>query len=449
MNISIIGTGYVGLPTGVGLAELGHKVTCIDREESKINRLKSGQITLYEDGLLELFLKNKNNGNISFTTSMQEGISNADVVLIAVGTPEHPVTHEADLRYLYAAATELSVHLKGYTVVANKSTVPVGTADMVESLILKSNKHADIDVVSLPEFLREGFALHDFFQPDRIIAGVNSERVKAVIEKMYEPLLERNPQTKLLFVNRKSSETIKYASNSFLATKIHFINEMADFCEKTGANVYEVALGMGLDHRIGTSFLNPGPGFGGSCFPKDTNALAFMAQQNKVNLSLVNTVIEGNHRRLEQMADRILALLYPIYGSSYPASSLQATIGVLGLAFKAGTDDCRSSPALDIIVHLLKKAPHLRLQVYDPKAMTNVQALMASFNKQIVYCNSALDVCKGADVLTLLTEWPEFKSLDLAQVKNNMQHLAIADFRNMINPEYARDLGFVYQGIGM
>lgn len=302
MKIGIIGTGYVGLPTGVGLAELGNEVICIDREPSKIEALQSGKLTIYEDGLEDLFKKNVASGNIRFTTSMKEGVENADLVIIAVGTPPHPVTKEADMKYIHAAATELAEHLQGYTVIATKSTVPVGTGDDVEGLIRKKNPTADFDVVSLPEFLREGFAVHDFFSPDRVVVGANSEWAKNVLKELYKPF---EGKTKMLFVKRRSSETIKYASNAFLAIKIHYINEMADFCEKAGADVYEVAQGMGLDSRIGNKFLNPGPGYGGSCFPKDTNAMAYMGRTNGVNLSLIEAAIAGNDKRKESMAARV------------------------------------------------------------------------------------------------------------------------------------------------
>lgn len=302
MKIGIIGTGYVGLPTGVGLAELGNEVICIDREPSKIEALQSGKLTIYEDGLEDLFKKNVASGNIRFTTSMKEGVENADLVIIAVGTPPHPVTKEADMKYIHAAATELAEHLQGYTVIATKSTVPVGTGDDVEGLIRKKNPTADFDVVSLPEFLREGFAVHDFFSPDRVVVGANSERAKNVLKELYKPF---EGKTKMLFVKRRSSETIKYASNAFLAIKIHYINEMADFCERAGADVYEVAQGMGLDSRIGNKFLNPGPGYGGSCFPKDTNAMAYMGRTNGVNLSLIEAAIAGNDKRKESMAARV------------------------------------------------------------------------------------------------------------------------------------------------
>ena len=375
MKVGIIGTGYVGLPTGVGLAELGNQVTCIDREPSKIEALQAGKITLYEDGLEELFHKNVKAGRIKFTTSMKEGVSSADLVIIAVGTPPHPVTKEADMKYIHAAATELAEHLQGYTVVA---------------LISKKNPFADFDVVSLPEFLREGFAVHDFFHPDRIVVGANTEKAKAVIKELYKPF---EGKTNMLFVKRRSSETIKYASNAFLAIKIHYINEMANFCEKGGADISEVAQGMGLDTRIGNRFLNPGPGYGGSCFPKDTMAMAYMA--------------------------------------------------VLGLAFKDGTDDCRESPAMDIVGELLLQGADIT--AYDPKAMGTACGLLGN---KISYADDMYACLKDADVLAILTEWNEFKALDLVQAAHLMRHKQIVDCRNLINAEQAAANGFDYQGIG-
>lgn len=355
MKVGIIGTGYVGLPTGVGLAELGNDVICIDREKSKIDALNDGILTIYEDNLEELFHKNVKEGRLKFTTSMQEGIKDAHLVIIAVGTPQHPVTKEADMKYIHAAATELADYLTGYTVIATKSTVPIGTGDDIESLISKKNPNAEFDVLSLPEFLREGFAVYDFFNPDRIIVGTNSQRAKAVIEKLYEPF---KGKSKLLFVNRRSSETIKYASNAFLAIKIHYINEMANFCEKAGADILEVAKGMGLDTRIGNRFLNPGPGYGGSCFPKDTLAMAFMGKQNDIDLTLINAAIKGNEERKNHMCERILNSVKDIKNPK---------IAILGLAFKDGTDDCRESPAVDIVFKLLEQK--VKICAYDPKAM--------------------------------------------------------------------------------
>lgn len=429
MNIAIIGTGYVGLPTGVGLAELGHNVTCIDREESKIQALNNGKITLYEDGLEDLFHKNVKEKRLIFSTSMKEGVENADIVMIAVGTPPHPVTKEADMKYIHAAATELAPYLKTYTVIATKSTVPVGTGDDIESLISKKNPQAEFDVVSLPEFLREGFAVYDFFNPDRIIVGTNNDRARVVIEKMYEKF-----KNKIVFVSRRSSETIKYASNSFLAIKVHFINEMADFCEKTGADILEVAKGMGLDTRIGNRFLNPGPGYGGSCFPKDTLAMSFMARQNEVNLSLVNAAIKGNDDRKEKIALRILEKI---------KDDKNAKIAILGLAFKDGTDDCRESPAIEIILKLLEK--NLNITAYDPKAMDIAKEILKD---KISYAKNMYECVENADILVILTEWKEFKELDLKQAKKLMKGKNILDFRNLLDKNKAIEAGFVYSGVG-
>ncbi|EKR6964930.1 UDP-glucose/GDP-mannose dehydrogenase family protein [Campylobacter coli] len=431
MKIGIIGTGYVGLPTGVGLAELGNDVICIDREKSKIDALNDGILTIYEDNLEELFHENVKEGRLKFTTSMQEGIKDADLVIIAVGTPPHPVTKEADMKYIHAAATELADYLTGYTVIATKSTVPVGTGDDIESLISKKNPNAEFDVLSLPEFLREGFAVYDFFNPDRIIVGTNSQRAKAVIEKLYEPF---QGKSELLFVNRRSSETIKYASNAFLAIKIHYINEMANFCEKAGADILEVAKGMGLDTRIGNRFLNPGPGYGGSCFPKDTLAMAFMGKQNDIDLTLINAAIKGNEERKNHMCERILSSVKDIKNPK---------IAVLGLAFKDGTDDCRESPAVDIVFKLLEQK--VQICAYDPKAMDLAKQILGD---KIDYANSMYEAIKDADVIAILTEWKEFSSLDLKKAYDLVRHKKIIDLRNLIDKNEAINLGFEYQGVG-
>ncbi len=430
MKVAIIGTGYVGLPTGVGLAELGNEVICIDRDPSKIERLNNGILTIFEDGLEELFKKNVAQKRIRFTTSMKEGVSAADIVLIAVGTPPHPITKEADMKYIHAAATELAEYLNGYTVIATKSTVPVGTGDDVETLIRKKNPTADFDVVSLPEFLREGYAIHDFFNPDRIIIGANSERACQLVKQLYTPFADK---TTILCVKRRSSETIKYASNAFLAMKIHYINEMSNFCEKTGADVFEVAQGMGLDSRIGNKFLNPGPGYGGSCFPKDTNAMAYMARQNGVNLSLIEATIKGNEARYGQMAEKILKA----------AKSDSPKVGVLGLAFKNGTDDCRMSPALSIVQELIQR--NAQLTAFDPKAMDNARLILGD---KISYAPDIYEVMKDADVLAILTEWSDFKDIDLSKAAELMKQKVIVDCRNLLNKDQAIEAGFEYQGIG-
>ncbi|EAH9643506.1 UDP-glucose/GDP-mannose dehydrogenase family protein [Campylobacter jejuni] len=431
MKIGIIGTGYVGLPTGVGLAELGNDVICIDREKSKIDTLNNGILTIYEDNLEELFQKNVKEGRLKFTTSMKEGIKDADLVIIAVGTPPHPVTKEADMKYIHATATELADYLTGYTVIATKSTVPVGTGDDIESLISKKNPNAEFDVLSLPEFLREGFAVYDFFNPDRIIVGTNSQRAKAVIEKLYDPF---KGKSELLFVNRRSSETIKYASNAFLAIKIHYINEMANFCEKAGADILEVAKGMGLDTRIGNRFLNPGPGYGGSCFPKDTLAMAFMGKQNDIDLTLINAAIKGNEERKNHMCERILNSVKDIKNPK---------ITVLGLAFKDGTDDCRESPAVDIVFKLLEQK--VQICAYDPKAMDLAKQILGD---KIDYANSMYEAIKDADVIAILTEWKEFSSLDLKKAYDLVRHKKIVDLRNLLDKNEAIKLGFEYQGVG-
>ena len=393
--------------------------------------MKSGKVTIFEDGLEELFLKNIQNNKLKFTASMEEGVRDADVVIIAVGTPPHPVTKEADMKYIYAAAEELAKYVSGYTVVATKSTVPVGTGDEIENIIRKTNSKADFDVVSLPEFLREGFAVHDFFEPDRIVVGTNSQRASEVIKKLYKPFEDK---TDILFVKRKSSETIKYASNAFLAMKIHYINEMADFCEKSGADVFEVAKGMGLDKRIGNRFLNPGPGYGGSCFPKDTNAMAYMGKKYGAQLSLIEATIRGNDLRKTQMALRILNVVKNIKNSK---------IAVWGLAFKNGTDDIRESPAMQIIDQLIKN--NAKLCVYDPKAMDNARKILGN---NVEYASSMFETVKDADVLAILTEWEEFGEADLAELKKLMRTTKIVDLRNMLKHKYPKKEGFDYYCIG-
>lgn len=431
MKVGIIGTGYVGLPTGVGLAELGHDVVCIDAIPEKIEALKAGKITLFEAGLEELFHKNLAAGKIKFTTDMKEGVEDADIVIIAVGTPPHPVTKEADMKYIHAAARQLAPYLTGYTVVANKSTVPVGTGDEVEKMIRDENPHADFDVVSLPEFLREGFAVHDFFNPDRVIVGANTERAKDVVKALYAPFGDK---ANMLFVKRRSSETIKYASNAFLAMKINYINEMANFCEKSGADVFEVAKGMGMDTRIGSKFLNPGPGYGGSCFPKDTNAMAYMARKYGVEMALIETTIRRNDERKIEMAERILSAAEGIAAPK---------IGVLGLAFKGGTDDCRESPAMEIVAALIERGAVVR--AFDPKAMPTAKLLVGD---AIEYASDACDAAKDADVVAILTEWDDFKAIDLKVLKNAVKSAKIVDLRNILNPDEARQAGFDYRGIG-
>lgn len=431
MKVAIIGTGYVGLPTGVGLAELGNKVVCVDKIEDKINRLNRGELTLYEDGLEELFKKNVANGMLRFTTNTQTAVKDADIVMLAVGTPPHPLTKEADLKYIYAAAKELAPFLNGYTVVATKSTVPVGTGDEVENIIRQTNPKADFDVVSLPEFLREGFAIHDFFNPDRIVIGTQNDKAQKIMLELYKPFVGKS---EFLCVKRRSSETIKYASNAFLAMKIHYINEMADFCEKAGADITEVAKGMGLDSRIGKKFLNPGPGYGGSCFPKDTNAMAQMGKKYGAHLTLIETTIAENDARKIKIGQRVIEAI-----NEHP----EGKIAVLGLAFKGGTDDCRESPAIDIIKEMIRYSRNI--MVYDPKALENAKTIL---NNTVHYANSVEEACMNAEVMVILTEWEDFRHLNLTKLKKIMHCPKIIDMRNMLNGEDVKTLGFEYQCVG-
>ena len=431
MKIAIIGTGYVGLPTGVGFAELGNEVVCVDKQAEKVAALKAGVLTIFEAGLEELFQKNVKNQRLQFTLDTKEAVHDADVVLIAVGTPPNPVTKEADLQYIYAAAEEMAAYLNGYTVVATKSTVPVGTGDEIEKIIRGKNPNADFDAVSLPEFLREGFAVHDFFEPDRVVVGADSQRAKAIMAELYKPFVGK---TELMFVKRRSAETIKYASNAFLAMKIHYINEMADFCEKAGADIFEVAKGMGADKRIGNRFLNPGPGYGGSCFPKDTNAMACMGKKYGAPLSLIEAAIRGNDLRKTKMAERILKAVKQI-----PS----AKIAVWGLAFKNGTDDIRESPAMQIVEQMLKN--NADICAYDPKAVTNAKKVL---NDKVKYAQSALEAAKDADVVAVLTEWPEFAEVNLTELKSIMKTPKIVDLRNMLKEKNPQNEGFEYWCIG-
>lgn len=438
MRIGVIGTGYVGLPTGACLAEIGHEVICCDKDRTKIETLRSGRLTLYEEGLEELFQRNLAAGRLRFTDSLADCVEGSRVVIIAVGTPPHPVTREADLKYVYSVASGLAAHIKDYTVVVIKSTVPVGTGDSVAELIADQIPSELFEVVGLPEFLREGFAVRDFFHPDRIVVGTDSPRAAGVIGELYRPLLDRG--VTLLEVSRRSSEIIKYASNAFLALKIHYINEIADLCERTGAEVGEVAKGMGLDSRIGPKFLRPGPGYGGSCLPKDTAALAFVGQRNQVELSLIQAAIEGNQRRRDRLAGRLWSLVEHLK---------RPRLAILGLAFKDGTNDCRESPALDIIARLLEREGcheiGLSLSAWDPQALVSARAILA---EAVDYAASPEEALSGADLAAVLTEWPQFADLDLDRVKALMRRPVIFDARNLLDPERVRAAGFEYHRLG-
>ena len=387
MRVAVIGTGYVGLPTGAGLAKLGHDVTCIDCDRAKVEKLRAGEVTLFEEGLEELLKSGLESGRLSFTDDMAEGVRGVQLVLLAVGTPPNLRTGQADLRYLFGAVREVAPFLPSNVVVAVKSTVPVSTGDEVEALLRRLNPGARAEVISLPEFLREGYAVHDFFHPVRIVVGTESLRARELIRELYAHL----PNVpRFLFVARRSSEAIKYASNAFLAVKIHYINEMADFCEAAGANIHEVAQGMGLDSRIGSAFLRPGPGYGGSCFPKDTKAI-------------------------ENMAQRILKEVEDI-----PSPK----IAVWGLAFKEGTDDCRESPAVEIVQRLTSH--YVDVCVYDPQAMTTARRILGD---TVRYAPDMYSAAQGADVLVILTEWPQFDAADWKRVASGLHSHHILDFR--------------------
>lgn len=434
MNITIIGTGYVGLVTGTCLAETGFHVTCIDHDSKKITGLKKGVIPIYEPGLEELVTRNAAEGRLSFTTSYAQAIGASDIVFIAVGTPPCPKTGEADLRYVDAAAREIAGHLEGYTVVVTKSTVPVRTGARVEQQIRMENPHAIFDVASNPEFLREGSAISDFMQPDRIVVGANSHKARQHMATLYDYFEKKG--VPVLFTGLETAELSKYAANAFLATKIAFINEIADLCECTGANVREIADVMGLDARIGRPFLNAGPGFGGSCFPKDTLALAQIGTRNRTPMHLVETVISSNNARKARMAEKIrLACGGDIGGH---------TLAVLGLTFKADTDDMRDSPSLDVIPVLLEQ--NARLRLYDPEGMDEARKHFSS--KKIHWCNSALDAAEGADALVILTEWAEFGALDLPVFKEKLNTPLLIDLRNLYQRRDVEKAGFRYVCVG-
>jgi len=433
MNISIIGAGYVGLVTGVCLAEFGHRVVCVDKDEQKIAKLRRGEIPIYEPGLEPLVVKNVADGRLVFTDRLDGEVEKARAVFIAVGTPSsRRGDGYADLTYIYAAARELAPHLNSYTVVINKSTVPVGTARQVARLIGEENPAADFDMVSNPEFLREGAAVSDFMRPDRVVIGADSEKAVAVMKEIYNPLyLISTP-----FVNTtlETAELIKYASNAFLAMKISFINEMATICEAVDANVIDLARAVGLDGRIGPKFLHPGPGYGGSCFPKDTLALMRIAQEYGVAARSVEAAVEINAAQKARMVKKIRDAL--------GGSEAGKTIAVLGLTFKPETDDLREAPALSILPPLADKGA--RLQVHDPEGMEEAREMFPDYT----YAASAYEACDGADAVVLMTEWNQYRALDLDEVKARLKTPIFIDLRNVYTPEQMRAAGFEYYGVG-
>ena len=433
MKIVMIGTGYVGLVSGACFSEFGFEVTCVDKDQAKIDMLMAGQMPIYEPGLDDLVARNYKAGRLNFTTRMEQAVAAADAVFIAVGTPTRRGDGHADLSFVYAAAEEIAANLSGYTVVVTKSTVPVGTGRQVEAIIKKARPEADFDVASNPEFLREGSAIPDFMRPDRVVVGCETERAEKLMASLYAPLYLI--ETPVQFTGLETAELIKYAANAFLAVKISYINQIADLCEKTGADVHAVAKGMGLDKRIGSKFLHPGPGYGGSCFPKDTLALVKTAEQHAIDLSLVSQVVAYNQARKQAMAGRVTAAL----GGSVAGCK----IAVLGLAFKPETDDMRDSPALDMIPLLL--ADGAEVTAYDPAAMEEAARLLPD---QLAYAGSAADCLAGADAAVLLTEWNEFRALTPQSFIDQMKGRVLVDLRNVYDPRQMRAAGLTYSSIG-
>ncbi len=432
MRVAMIGTGYVGLVSGACFADFGHVVTCIDKDAGKIERLQAGEIPIFEPGLDQLVAANVKEGRLFFTTEAAEAVRTADAVFIAVGTPSRRGDGYADLSYVYAAAEEIAGLIEGFTVVVTKSTVPVGTGDEVEAIIRKTRPEAEFAVVSNPEFLREGAAIADFKRPDRIVVGADSERAQKVMRELYRPLFLN--ETPILFTSRRTSELIKYAGNAFLALKITFINEMADLCEAVGADVQQVARGIGLDNRIGRKFLNAGPGYGGSCFPKDTLALVRTAADNGAPMRLVEATVEVNDARKKKMAEKVIRAM----GGDVAGK----TIGVLGLTFKPNTDDMRDAPSLDIIPML--QARGAKIQAFDPEGMHEAGKMLSDVD----FRDGPYEAAEGADAVVIVTEWDQFRALDFGRLRLVMKAPVLVDLRNVYRPEDMRGQGFEYTSIG-
>ena len=432
MRVAMIGSGYVGLVSGACFADFGHTVTCIDKDGDKIARLKAGIMPIFEPGLEALVEANTREGRLFFDTEAAAAVKSADTVFIAVGTPSRRGDGHADLSFVYAVAEEIADLIEGFTVIVTKSTVPVGTGDEIERIIRARRPDADFAVVSNPEFLREGAAINDFKRPDRVVVGTNDERAREVMRQLYRPL--NLNETPLVFTDRRTSELIKYAANAFLALKITFINEMADLCEAVGADVQHVSRGIGLDGRIGAKFLHAGPGYGGSCFPKDTLALVRTARDAGAPVTLVETTVKVNDTRKKAMAGRVVdALDGDVRGK---------TIAVLGLAFKPNTDDMRDAPALDIIPAL--QAMGAKIQAFDPEAMHEAHKLLTDID----YKTGPYEALEGADAMVLITEWDRFRALDLDRVKALLKTPVVVDLRNIYSPEQVRAAGLRYSSIG-
>jgi UDPglucose 6-dehydrogenase len=433
MKIVMVGSGYVGLVSGACFADFGHDVVCVDKHEGKIAALKRGEIPIFEPGLADLVTTNAESGRLSFTTDLSGPVAAADAVFIAVGTPSRRGDGFADLSYVYAASREIAQALTGYTVIVTKSTVPVGTGDEVERIIRELRPDADFAVVSNPEFLREGAAISDFKRPDRIVIGADDARAQATMAEVYRPLYLNSAP--ILNVSRRTAELTKYAANAFLATKITFINEIADLCEQVGANVQDVARGMGLDNRIGGKFLHAGPGYGGSCFPKDTLALIKTAQDYGTPSRIVETVAAVNDQRKRAMARKVVA--------ACGGSVRGRTVAVLGLTFKPDTDDMRDAPSLSVIAALIDGGATIK--AYDPEGMEQAKPMLPA---GVTYCGNAYECVEGADAAVLVTEWNIFRALDLDKVKMLMKQPVLVDLRNVYRAEQVRDKGFIYADIG-
>jgi UDPglucose 6-dehydrogenase len=432
MRIAIVGTGYVGLVSGACFSEFGVDVVCVDQDRTKIDRLQRGEMPIFEPGLEALVAKNAAAGRISFTTDLAAAVAGAEAAFIAVGTPSRRGDGHADLSYVYAAAEEIGRALTGYTVVVTKSTVPVGTGRKVAAILRRVRPQGNFDVASNPEFLREGSAIEDFMRPDRVVIGTDSDQARAVLRALYRPLYLI--ETPMVFTDIETAELIKYAANAFLATKITFINEMADLCERVGADVQEVAKGIGLDGRIGRKFLHAGPGFGGSCFPKDCRALVRTAHEAQSPLSIVETVVRVNEARKLSMADKIIDACGGVVAGK--------TVAVLGLTFKPNTDDMRDSPSLAILPRLA--AAGARIRAYDPEGMPEAKKQLPD----LVYCADAYEAIDGADALVLLTEWNAFRALDLDRVRNLLAAPLVIDLRNIYQPDEMLAAGLTYVSVG-
>ncbi|WP_375186848.1 UDP-glucose dehydrogenase family protein [Sphingobium yanoikuyae] len=432
MRIVMTGSGYVGLVSGACLADFGHEIICVDKDERKIAKLREGGVPIYEPGLADLIARNVKAGRLSFTTDLATFVADADVVFIAVGTPARRGDGHADLSYVYDAAREIAGALKGFTVVVTKSTVPVGTGDEVERIIRETNPDAQFAVASNPEFLREGAAIEDFKRPDRIVVGIEDERARPVMEEVYRPLYLN--QAPLLFTGRRTSELIKYAANAFLAMKITYINEMAELCERVGADVQQVARGIGLDNRIGSKFLHAGPGYGGSCFPKDTLALVKTAEDSGAPIRLIETTVAINESRKRAMARKVIGVCN--------GSVRGKTIAVLGLTFKPNTDDMRDAPSLSIIQALQDGGAQIR--AFDPEGIEAAQPLL----QNVDFFHDPYAAAQGASAVVLVTEWDALRALDLSRLRGVMAGNGLVDLRNIYRPEVAEAAGFIYDSVG-